>query len=227
LWNGGCLSEIPIINDVLTEVQRVWDTQLLSLRTLEHLYMFTIALFVSILIGIAVGVLIYRSPKLADPVLNGLNVVETIPDVALLVLLLPIFGIGAGPTVAASILYSILPIARNTYTGLANVPREYVEIAEALGLNPGEILMRVRFPLALPLIAGGIRIAVVFTMGVVTLGGLIAAGGLGAALQNGIQLYDMGTILITGAWVGLLAVILDGGAGVIENRLKVRYGTWS
>ena len=154
MWNGGCLSEIPIINDVLTEVQRVWDTQLLSLRTLEHLYMFTIALFVSILIGIAVGVLIYRSPKLADPVLNGLNVVETIPDVALLVLLLPIFGIGAGPTVAASILYSILPITRNTYTGLANVPREYVEIAEALGLNPGEVLMRVRFPLALPLIAG-------------------------------------------------------------------------
>ncbi len=224
----GYLSEVvQIIHEILTEVQRVWNTQLLSLRTFEHLYMFTIALFVSVLIGIAVGVLIYRSPKLADPVLNGLNVVETIPDVALLVLLLPIFGIGAGPTVAASILYSILPITRNTYTGLANVPREYVEIAEAVGLNPGEILMRVRFPLALPLIAGGVRIAVVFTMGVVTLGGLIAAGGLGAALQNGIQLYDMGTILVTGAWVGLLAVILDGGAGVIENRLKVRYGTWS
>ncbi|MFY1113076.1 MAG: ABC transporter permease [Methanosarcinaceae archaeon] len=224
----GYLSEVvQIIHEILTEVQRVWNTQLLSLRTFEHLYMFTIALFVSVLIGIAVGVLIYRSPKLAAPVLNGLNVVETIPDVALLVLLLPIFGIGAGPTVAASILYSILPITRNTYTGLANVPREYVEIAEAVGLNPGEILMRVRFPLALPLIAGGVRIAVVFTMGVVTLGGLIAAGGLGAALQNGIQLYDMGTILVTGAWVGLLAVILDGGAGVIENRLKVRYGTWS
>jgi len=224
----GYLSEVvQIINEILTEVQRVWNTQLLSLRTLEHLYMFAIALFVSILAGVAVGVLIYRNPKLADPVMNGLNVVETIPDVALLVLLLPIFGIGAGPTVAASILYSILPIARNTYTGLANVPREYIEIAEALGLNPGEILMRVRFPLALPLIAAGIRIAVVFTMGVVTLGGLIAAGGLGAALQNGIQLYDMGTILVTGAWVGLLAVILDGGAGVVENRLKVRYGTWS
>lgn len=215
------------INELSTEVIRVWNTQLLSLRTFEHLYMFLIALLFSILIGVFIGALVYRSPKLAEPVLNGLNIVETIPDVALLVLLLPIFGIGTGPTIVASILYSILPIARNTYTGLSNVPREYIEIAEALGLTPREILIKVRFPLSLPLIAGGIRIAVVFTMGVVTLGGLIAAGGLGAALQNGIQLYDMDTILVTGTWVGLLAVFLDGIAGIIENILKERYGTWS
>lgn len=200
---------------------------MLSLRTLEHLYMLFVALFFSILLGVLIGVLTYKNRKLSDPVLNSLNVVETIPDVALLVLLLPIFGIGVGPTIVASILYSILPIARNTYTGLSNVPREYIEIAEALGLTQREVLFKVRFPLSLPLIAGGIRIAVVFTMGVVTLGGLIAAGGLGAALQNGIQLYDMGTILVTGAWVGLIAVILDGIAGMIENIFKARYGKWS
>jgi osmoprotectant transport system permease protein len=200
---------------------------LLSLRTLEHLYMLFVALFFSILLGVLIGVLTYKNRKLSAPVLNSLNVVETIPDVALLVLLLPIFGIGVGPTIVASILYSILPIARNTYTGLSNIPREYIEIAEALGLTQREVLFKVRFPLSLPLIAGGIRIAVVFTMGVVTLGGLIAAGGLGAALQNGIQLYDMGTILVTGAWVGLIAVILDGIAGMIENIFKARYGKWS
>lgn len=203
---------------------RVWTSQLLTLRTLEHLYMLFVALFFSILLGVLIGVLTYKNRKLAASVLNSLNVVETIPDVALLVLLLPIFGIGVGPTIVASILYSILPIARNTYTGLSNVPREYIEIAYALGLTQREVLFKVRFPLSLPLIAGGIRIAVVFTMGVVTLGGLIAAGGLGAALQNGIQLYDMGTILITGAWVGLIAVILDGIAGMIENIFKARYG---
>jgi len=203
---------------------RVWTSQLLTLRTLEHLYMLFVALFFSILLGVLIGVLTYKNRKLAASVLNSLNVVETIPDVALLVLLLPIFGIGVGPTIVASILYSILPIARNTYTGLSNVPREYIEIADALGLTQREVLFKVRFPLSLPLIAGGIRIAVVFTMGVVTLGGLIAAGGLGAALQNGIQLYDMGTILITGAWVGLIAVILDGIAGMIENIFKARYG---
>lgn len=215
------------LNDFTAEIIRVWNTQMLSLRTVEHLYMFFFALFFSILIGVVTGVLTYRNQKLAGPVLNGLNVVETVPDVALLVLLLPIFGIGAAPTIVASILYSILPIARDTYTGLSNVPREYIEIAEALGLTPREVLFKVRFPLSLPLVAGGVRIAVVFTMGVVTLGGLIAAGGLGAALQNGIQLYDMGTILVTGAWVGLLAVLLDGIAGIIEKILKARYGTWS
>lgn len=200
---------------------------MLSLRTLEHIYMLFVALFFSILAGVLVGFFTYENKKLANPVLNSLNVIETIPDVALLVLLLPVFGIGARPTIVASILYSILPIARNTYTGLSNVPRGYIEIAEALGLTQREVLLKVRFPLSLPLIAGGIRIAVVFTMGVVTLGGLIAAGGLGAALQNGIQLYDMGTILVTGAWIGILAVFLDGIAGMIENILKVRYGKWS
>jgi len=206
---------------------RVWTSQLLSLRTLEHLYMLFVALFFSILLGVLIGVLTYKNRMLAAPVLNSLNVVETIPDVALLVLLLPIFGIGVGPTIVASILYSILPIARNTYTGLSNVPREYIEIADALELTQREVLFKVRFPLSLPLIAGGIRIAVIFTMGVVTLGGLIVAGDLGAALQNGIQLYDMGTILVTGAWVGLIAVILDGIAGMIENIFKARYGKWS
>ena len=214
-------------NEIFAEILRVWTSQLLSLRTLEHLYMFAIALFFSVLAGIFIGILTYRNERLATPILSSLNVVETIPDVALLVLLLPVFGIGTGPTIAASILYSILPIARNTYTGLSNVPGEYIEIAEALGLTGREILFEVRFPLSLPLIAGGIRVAVVFTMGVVTLGGLIAAGGLGAALQNGIQLYNMGTILVTGTWVGILAVLLDGAAGVIEQILKMRYGKWS
>lgn len=209
------------------EISDVWITQLLTLRTVEHLYMFAIALFFSIIIGIFIGVLTYKNQRLANPIFNGLNVLETIPDVALLVLLLPLFGIGAGPTIAASVIYSILPIARNTYTGLSNVPREYIEIADALGLTQRDVLLKVRFPLSLPLIAGGIRIAVVFIMGVVTLGGLIAAGGLGAALQNGIQLYDMDTILVTGAWVGILAVLLDGIAGIIENMLKARYGKWS
>jgi osmoprotectant transport system permease protein len=189
--------------------------------------MFLTSILFSTVIGILIGVLIYKNRRLVDPALNGLNIVETIPDVALLVLLLPVFGIGSKPTIAACILYSILPIARNTYTGLSSVPREYIEIAEAMGLTRREILFKVSFPLSLPLIAGGIRIAVVFTMGVVTLGGLIAAGGLGAALQNGIQLYDMGTILVTGIWVGLLAVLFEWIAGTIENMLKKRYRTWS
>ncbi|MDG6243982.1 MAG: ABC transporter permease [Methanolobus sp.] len=207
-------------------IAEVWDKHLMTIRTIEHLQMFSIALTLSIIIGVSVGVLIYMRPKTADTVLNFLNIVETIPDLALIVLLLPVLKLGAGPTIAACVLYSILPIARNTYTGLKGVDAQYTYVASAIGLSSREALFRVRIPLSLPLIAGGIRIALVFCMGVVTLGGLVAAGGLGTVLQNGVQLYQKDAILVAGLWTGLLAVLLDGFAGIIEKKLQERYGTW-
>jgi osmoprotectant transport system permease protein len=207
-------------------IANVWERNLMTMRTIEHLHMFSIALLLSIIIGVSVGIFIYMKPKTANPVLNFLNIVETIPDLALIVLLLPILKLGAGPTIAACVLYSILPVARNTYTGLKNVDEQYTYVAQAIGLSPREALLKVRIPMSLPLIAGGIRIALVFCMGVVTLGGLVAAGGLGTVLQNGIQLYQKDAILVAGLWTGLLAVLLDGFAGLIEKKLHERYGTW-
>lgn len=206
------------------DIRWVWESQNLTQRTLEHLRMFGIALALSIVIGVLLGLYLYRRPKLAPIAFNVLNILETVPTLALLVLLLPVLGLGEKPTIAASVIYSILPIARNTYTGLTSVERSYIEVAEAIGLSEREVLLKVRFPLALPLIAAGIRIAVVFTMGVVTLGGLIAAGGLGAPIQTGIHLYDRDIIVVTGLWVGLLALILDGVAALIERYLRGRYG---
>ncbi|WP_087036404.1 ABC transporter permease [Thermococcus litoralis] len=206
------------------DIRWVWESQNLTQRTLEHLRMFGIALALSVVIGVLLGLYLYRRPKLAPIAFNVLNILETVPTLALLVLLLPLLGLGEKPTIAASVIYSILPIARNTYTGLTSVERSYIEVAEAIGLSEREILIKVRFPLALPLIAAGVRIAVVFTMGVVTLGGLIAAGGLGAPIQTGIHLYDRDIIVVTGLWVGLLALILDGVAALIERYLRGRYG---
>jgi osmoprotectant transport system permease protein len=214
------------VDNFIVQIMDVWDSQMLTMRTLEHLYMFSIALFSATVIGISIGIIVFLHPRIANPVLNILNIIETLPDIALLVLLLPFFGLGAKPTIVASILYSILPITRNTYVGLKSVNQEYIYIAQAIGLSSKDILINVRMPMALPLIAGGFRIALVFTMGLITLGGLIAAGGLGTALQTGIYLYDVDTILVAGLWTGVLAVILDAIAGVIESRLKVRYGTW-
>lgn len=211
---------------VLNDIFQVWQTHSLTLRTIEHLYMFSVALLISSVIGVVLGITIYSNRKLANPVLNLLNIFETTPDIALLVILLPIAGLGTLPTIIASILYSLLPITRNTYTGLKGVDRKYINIAQALGLSSREILFKVRIPMSLPLIAGGVRIALVFTMGLVTLGGLIAAGGLGTTLQTGIQLYEVNTILVAGIWTGLLAVMLDGFAGMVEKRLKVRYEIW-
>lgn len=211
---------------IVWEIATLWEKHLLTMRTIEHLQMFSIALTISVIIGVSVGIFIYSKPRTASPVLNFLNIMETIPDLALLVILLPLLRLGTGPTIAASVIYSILPIARNTYTGLKGVDGQYIYVAEAIGMSSRDILLKVRIPMSLPLIAGGIRIALVFTMGVVTLGGLVAAGGLGTVIQNGIQLYEKDAILLAGLWTGMLAVMLDLAAGRIEKKLYERYGTW-
>lgn len=208
------------------EITATWDAYDLTRRTIEHLFMFSVALVAAVAIGIVVGVIIYRYRRLASPTLNGLNVVETFPDIALLILLLPLVGIGAVPTIIACVIYSILPVARNVYTGLVHVDAGLLEVGEAIGLEERDILRRIRFPLALPMIAGGIRIAIVFCMGIVTLGGIFGAGGLGAPLQTGINLMRPDIIYVSGIWVGVLAVILDGIAGGVERGLKGRYSAW-
>ncbi len=211
---------------VLDEIAAVWINYNLTERTIEHLWIFSIALIAAIIVGVLIGLLIYRRRRYAPPVFSSLNAIETFPDIALLVLLIPLVGIGTVPTIIACVLYSILPIARNTYTGLISVSPELLEVGRAMGLSERFILLKVRFPLAFPMIAGGIRIAIVFTMGIVTLGGIFGAGGLGAPLQTGINLIRPDIIFVAGIWVGILAVILDGIAGGIEASLKRRFGSW-
>ena len=211
---------------VFEEVTAVWNQFNLTERTIEHLWMFSVSLVISVILGVTLGILLYRHRNYAEPALNGLNALETFPDMALLVLLIPIAGIGEIPTIIACIIYSLLPVTRNTYTGLISVRPEILETGTAIGLTGGEIDRNIRIPVSLPMIAGGIRIAIVFTMGIVTLGGIIGAGGLGAPLQTGIVLLLPEVIIVTGLWVGILAVIFDGCAGIIEKRLTRRYGEW-
>lgn len=212
--------------NILDTIISVWATQQLTLRTIQHLSMFFIALFIAIMIAITAALLVYSNPRLANIWFNILNVVETIPELALFIFLLPILGLGEPPTIAACVLYSILPIMRNAYTGLANVSNEYIEIAKAIGLTKNEILLKIRLPMALPLISGGIRVAVVYTMGIITLGGLIAAGGLGVPLQAGIHQYNIPAIIIASLWVGTLGVVFDAVAWLVENKLARRYNPW-
>ena len=205
-------------------IVQVWKNQQLTIKTIEHLSMVFVALLFIIAIGVTIGVFLYNKKNLSGIVLNLLNVIETIPELVLLVILMPFFGIGYKPTMIASILYSILPVARNTYVGLIQVDKQYLESARAMGLKDKEILWNIRIPLALPMIAAGIRIAIVFTMGVITLGGLIAAGGLGGPIQTGIHLYDKDIILVTGLWIGILAVLVDSIGSLIEKILNRKYG---
>jgi len=205
-------------------IAQVWKTQQLTIKTIEHLSMVFVALAIIIVIGVAIGIFLYNKKNLSNIVLNMLNIIETIPELVLLVILMPFFGIGYKPTMIASILYSILPVARNTYVGLIQVDNQYLESARAMGLKEKEILWNIRIPLALPMIAAGIRIAIVFTMGVITLGGLIAAGGLGGPIQTGIHLYDKDIIIVTGLWIGILAVLVDSIGSLIEKILNRKYG---
>ena len=207
---------------MIETIINIWLEKNLTIKTFEHLYMFGIALILAIIFGIILGLYLFKYPKQSNIFFNILNVIETIPTIAFLIILIPIFGIGISPTIAACVIYSILPIARNTYTGISTVDKKYIEIADGQGLTKREILTKVRIPLSLPLIIGGIRIAIVFTMGVVTLGGLIAAGGIGESIQTSIASLDIDAIIIAALWVGFLAVLFDGIAGYIEKTLQRR-----
>lgn len=209
---------------LIISLQDLWSAYDLTPRTAEQLTMFSIALTVTLTVGITLGVLFFSSFQARAAGFAALNIVEMIPDIALLILLIPLVGIGVPPTITAAVLYSLLPVARNTTAGLSGVSSDLIETARAIGMTGNEILFRVRFPLALPLVAAGIRIAVIFCMGVVTLGGIIGAGGLGAPLQTGITTSNDLLILLTGGWVAFLAVTMDSLAAIIIRFLSIRYG---
>ncbi|NTV00445.1 MAG: ABC transporter permease, partial [Methanoregulaceae archaeon] len=186
--------------DSLAMVGGVWQAYDLGLRTVQHLEMFAISFFITVTAGILLGIVFFSSINARVAGITVLTIIEMIPDIALLILLIPVVGIGVPPTVSAAVLYSLLPVARNTTAGLGGASPHYVETARAVGLTERETLYRIRFPLALPLIFAGVRIAVIFCMGVVTLGGLIGAGGLGAPLQTGITTGTDLLILGAGVW---------------------------
>lgn len=209
--------------DIISGISMVWVQYNLSALTSIHLTLFGTALFLVLLIGLSLGIIAALTPG-GHLIIAVLNVIEMIPDIALLLLLIPVTGIGAAPTIAAAVLYSLLPLVRNIMTGLTTIRPELIEIGEALGMSEREILRYIRFPLSLPLVAGGIRTAVVYCMGIVTLGGIIGARGLGSALQAGITRNNMTLILVTGLWIGLLAVCMDTLAGMGERYQTRRFG---
>ena len=161
----------------------------------QHLALVASSLSAAILIAVPLGIAAARRPRLAQVILGVVGVAQTIPALALLVFMIPLFGIGAGPAVVALFLYSLLPIVRNTHTGLTGIPLPLRESAEALGLPSGARLRLIEAPLAAPSILAGIKTAAVINVGAATLGALIGAGGYGQPILTGIRLDDVGLIL--------------------------------
>jgi osmoprotectant transport system permease protein len=195
-----------------SRVQRIWR------RTLEHLAMVGASLAAAVLIAIPLGVIAFYRPTLGRGVFAVADVLQTLPALALLVFLIPWLGIGYGPAIAALFLYSVLPILRNTHTGLADLPRDLRESAEALGLSTAARLRYVELPLAGRSILAGIRTAAVINVGTATLGALIGAGGYGQPILTGIRLDDTGLILEGAIPAAVLALLAQWGFARLERR---------
>jgi osmoprotectant transport system permease protein len=185
--------------------------------TLRHLQLVLYSLAAAILIGIPLGVLSTRSRAVGAAILSFTGLLQTIPSLALLAFMIPLLGIGFLPSLVALFLYSLLPIVRNTYTGLETIPPALIESAEALGLSPLNRLLKVRLPMASPSILAGIKTSAVINVGTATLAALIGAGGLGQPILQGITLTDNAMILQGAVPAALLALLVQGGFDLLER----------
>ncbi|WP_375581396.1 glycine betaine ABC transporter substrate-binding protein [Marivirga tractuosa] len=188
----------------------------------EHVELTLVSLCIAVLLGITIGVFIAVYNKSTQTVLFIVNTIQTIPSLALLGFLLPFFGIGVVPAIIALFLYALLPIVRNTYTGITEVDTSIKESAIAMGMKRSQVLFKVELPLALPYIMAGIRTASVINVGVATLSAFIAAGGLGKFILQGIQLNNTNMILAGAIPASLLALFFDAILGRIQkSSLKI------
>lgn len=175
----------------------------------EHIQISFIALFFSALIAIPLGIYLTKKQKQAEAIIGISAVLQTIPSLALLGLLIPLFGIGKVPAIIALIVYALLPIIRNTYTGIKEVDSSILEAACGMGMNRWQRLIRVELPLAMPVIMAGIRTAMVLIIGTATLAALIGAGGLGEIILLGIDRNNMILIILGAVPAALLAIFFD------------------
>jgi osmoprotectant transport system permease protein len=189
-------------------------------QTIEHIGLTVVALAIAVFIGLPLGILLTRYKKLSSSVLGVTGIIQTIPSVALLGFLLPFLGIGVTPAVIALFLYALLPIVRNTFTGIEEVDASVKEAARGMGMSDIQVLAKVELPLAVPVIFAGIRTATVINVGVATLCALIASGGLGEFIFRGIALNNMNMILAGAIPAALLALILDGLLSIVQKYIR-------
>jgi osmoprotectant transport system permease protein len=186
-------------------------------ETLRHILLVIVALVAGILVALPLGLWLERARGAAEPVIRAVGVLQTIPSIALLAFMIPLFGIGVWPALVALWLYSLYPIVRSTYSGVRDADPNAVLAARALGMTPAQVLRHVRTPLAAPAIMAGIRTAAVITVGTATLAAFIGAGGLGEPIVTGLALGDTRLMLSGALPAALLALIVDGLLALVER----------
>ncbi|WP_372508840.1 ABC transporter permease [Pseudalkalibacillus decolorationis] len=190
----------------------------LLLKTWEHFYISLIAVSLGVIVAIPLGVALTRIPKVAAFVIGTVGVVQTFPSLAILAFFIPLLGVGKVPAIAALFFYSMLPILRNTYTGVKDVNQSLLEAGRGMGMSSWQRVWNVEIPLAVPIIMAGIRVSTVYLIGWATLASFIGAGGLGDYIFNGLNLYRPDLIIAGAVPVTLLALITD----LLLGRLEVR-----
>lgn len=197
-------------------------------QLLQHIGLTFISLLFAVIIGVPLGIFISRKRKFSAPVLGFTNILQTIPSIALLGFMIPLLGIGPVPAIVALFLYALLPIVRNTFTGITEVDKTVVESAKGMGMTSNQILRKVELPLSIPVILAGIRTATVINVGVATLASYIGAGGLGEFIFGGIALNNTNMILAGAIPAALLAIFFDFVLSRIQkiNLKKVRTAFW-
>jgi osmoprotectant transport system permease protein len=203
----------------------LWTDRVRLLRLAgEHVVLVAIAVAIAALLAVPLGVLITRHPVLRRPFLGGASVMQTVPSLALLAFLIavPWLGLGADSAVVALVLYAVLPILRNTFTGLDSVDPGLIDAARGLGLTPRQVLLRVQLPIATRTILAGLRTAAVISVGIATLAAFIGAGGLGQPIVEGLYLNDTALVLSGAVPAALLALAVDGLLGLLERVLTPR-----
>jgi osmoprotectant transport system permease protein len=186
----------------------------------QHLYLSVFSVFIAIVIGIPLGIMISNQPKLSKPVIGTTNVIQAVPSLALLGFLIPFIGIGSTPAIVMVVLYSLLPIVKNTYTGLTNIDADILEAAKGIGLTKGQTMRKVQLPLAFPMIMAGIRISAVTAVGLMTIAAFVGAGGLGYLVFSGVQTVDNNMILAGAIPACILALLIDYVVGKLETSFS-------
>ncbi|PIC56693.1 glycine/betaine ABC transporter [Sporosarcina sp. P12(2017)] len=209
------MNNLNIWQQLVEQTKLRWQEVLQA--TSIHIQLVFFSMILAVVIAVSLGILITRVPKLKTGVLGAAGIMQTIPSLAVLGFMIPIFGIGVKTAIAALFLYSLLPIMRNTYTGIKDVDPATIEAAKGMGMTSMQILFKVELPLAIPIIMAGIRTAAVINVGNATLAAFIGAGGLGDFIFLGITRGIDGLILLGAIPAAILAIALETFFSAVER----------
>ena len=193
-----------------------YGSQLLS-KAVEHFYISMFALLLAIVVAVPLGILLSKTQRTDNVVLTVAGVLQTIPTLAVLAIMIPIFGVGKTPAIVALFIYVLLPILNNTVLGVKNIDKNVIQAGQSMGMTKFQLMKDVEMPLALPLIISGIRLSSVYVISWATLASYVGAGGLGDLVFNGLNLYQPPMIISAAIVVTLLALVIDFILSLVEK----------